>query len=40
MSRYGMNEDRRRSHEAGFSDHLVKPIDLPELIAAIRLMSN
>ncbi|OYW31507.1 MAG: hypothetical protein B7Z47_00850, partial [Chthoniobacter sp. 12-60-6] len=36
MSGYGMEEDMRRSREAGFSEHLVKPIDLRELIAAIR----
>jgi PAS domain S-box-containing protein len=40
MSGYGMNEDRRRSHEAGFSEHLVKPIDLPRLIAAIRRVTD
>jgi PAS domain S-box-containing protein len=40
MSGYGMNEDRRRSHEAGFSEHLVKPIDLPQLIAAIRRVAD
>ena len=40
MSGYGMNEDRRRSHEAGFSEHLVKPIDLPQLIAAIRRVTD
>jgi PAS domain S-box-containing protein len=36
MSGYGMEEDMRRSREAGFAEHLVKPIDLRELIAAIR----
>ena len=40
MSGYGMNEDRRRSHEAGFSEHLVKPIDLEQLIAAIRRVTD
>jgi CheY-like chemotaxis protein len=40
MSDYGMNEDRRRSHEAGFSAHLVKPIDLPQIIAAIRRVTD
>ena len=24
---YGQDEDRRRSHEAGFEQHLVKPVD-------------
>ena len=36
MSGYGMDEDVRRSREAGFSEHLVKPIDVPQLRAAIR----
>jgi len=36
MSGYGMEEDKRRSREAGFAEHLVKPIDLRELVAAIR----
>ncbi len=36
MSGYGREEDMRRSSDAGFSEHLVKPIDLRELLAAIR----
>ncbi len=36
MSGFGMDEDLRRSREAGFSEHLVKPIDIPKLEAAIR----
>lgn len=28
---YGQEEDRRRSEEAGFHDHVVKPIDLDTL---------
>ena len=40
MSGYGMNEDRRRSQEAGFTEHLVKPIDLPQLVAAIRRVTD
>lgn len=36
MSGYGMDEDVRRSREAGFTEHLVKPIDVPQLITAIR----
>ncbi len=27
MTGYGQDEDRRRSHEAGFDHHLVKPVD-------------
>ena len=36
MSGYGMDEDIRRSREAGFTEHLVKPVAVPLLIAAIR----
>jgi PAS domain S-box-containing protein len=36
MSGYGMEGDVRRSREAGFGDHLVKPVEVPKLIAAIR----
>ncbi len=36
MSGYGMDEDVRRSLEAGFGEHLVKPVSIPQLIAAIR----
>jgi CheY-like chemotaxis protein len=31
MTGYGQMEDKRRSQEAGFNAHLVKPVDLPEL---------
>jgi CheY-like chemotaxis protein len=31
VSGYGQEEDRRRSHEAGFDEHLIKPIDFAEL---------
>jgi len=36
MSGFGMEEDIRRSRDAGFSEHLVKPIDVGELIATIQ----
>ena len=36
LSGYGMDEDMRRSREAGFIDHLTKPINLPQLEAVIR----
>ena len=31
MTGYGQDEDRRRSREAGFDHHLVKPVDLDQL---------
>ena len=36
LSGYGMEDDVRRSHEAGFSKHLTKPVSLQALEAAIR----
>jgi len=36
LSGYGMEEDVRRSHEAGFLRHLTKPVDLQMLKAAIQ----
>jgi PAS domain S-box-containing protein len=35
ISGYGMEEDVRRSREAGFSEHLVKPVDISSLEQAI-----
>jgi PAS domain S-box-containing protein len=40
MSGYGMDDDVRRTREAGFLEHLVKPIDVPKLIAAIRRVAK
>jgi PAS domain S-box-containing protein len=40
MSGYGMEDDLRRSTEAGFTEHLVKPISVPSLIAAIRRVTE
>jgi CheY-like chemotaxis protein len=31
MTGYGKEEDRRRSQEAGFNVHLVKPVNLEDL---------
>jgi CheY-like chemotaxis protein len=36
LSGFGMEDDVRRSREAGFAIHLTKPIDFPKLQAAIR----
>jgi two-component system CheB/CheR fusion protein len=35
VSGFGMEEDLRRSREAGFREHLVKPVDVEKLKAAI-----
>ena len=35
LSGYGMEEDVRQSSEAGFAEHLVKPVDLAKLRGAI-----
>lgn len=36
LSGYGMEEDIRRSIEAGFADHVVKPVDLERLKSVMR----
>jgi two-component system CheB/CheR fusion protein len=35
LTGYGQDDDRRRSHEAGFNVHLVKPVDLDALRLAL-----
>ena len=40
VSGYGMEDDVRRSHESGFAEHLVKPIDPGQLKAAIERVST
>ncbi|HYO29260.1 MAG TPA: ATP-binding protein, partial [Thermomicrobiales bacterium] len=40
MSGYGMEDDIRRSREAGFVEHLVKPVSLPQLREAIRRVAG
>lgn len=35
LSGYGMEDDHRRSREAGFHEHLVKPVSFPDLLRAI-----
>ena len=37
---YGQDSDRRRSKEAGFDAHLVKPIQLPELALLIKNLGD
>jgi signal transduction histidine kinase len=38
LSGYGMEGDVQRAREAGFRLHLTKPVDLPQLIAALRTL--
>ena len=41
LTGYGQAEDRQRTAEAGFSVHLVKPVELPALRATIdRLLGS
>lgn len=40
LTGYGRDNDRARSAEAGFSGHLVKPVDLPRLLAVIADLSD
>jgi CheY-like chemotaxis protein len=36
LSGYGMEAHLRWSREAGFSDHIVEPIDISQLVGVIR----
>jgi CheY-like chemotaxis protein len=40
MSGYGMDEDLRRSRQAGFTEHLVKPVDISLLLTAITRVTS
>jgi CheY-like chemotaxis protein len=35
LTGWGQEEDRRRTHEAGFDQHLTKPVDLDALQALL-----
>jgi len=35
VTAYGLDEDRRRSHDAGFEHHLVKPVDPDALLRVL-----
>ncbi len=39
VSGYGQPEDRQRSHDAGFDDHLVKPVHRDALLSALGRVS-
>ena len=38
LTGYGQTEDRERARAAGFDDHLIKPVGLPELEGALVIM--
>ena len=40
LSGFGTEEDRRKSREAGFVEHLTKPVDLARLHAAIKAVAR
>jgi two-component system CheB/CheR fusion protein len=40
LSGFGMEEDMQRSREAGFLDHVVKPVDAAQLEAALRRVTT
>jgi CheY-like chemotaxis protein len=40
MTGWGQEEDRRRSHEAGFDHHLVKPVDPAALMKLLAGLSD
>jgi CheY-like chemotaxis protein len=40
LSGYGMEEDQRRSREAGFFDHVIKPVDPGQLVAVIQRIAR
>jgi signal transduction histidine kinase/CheY-like chemotaxis protein len=40
VSGYGRPEDRRRAREAGFDDHLIKPVSSDALVAALSARSS
>ena len=37
---WGQSNDRRKAREAGFDDHLVKPLELDSLRAALARWTN
>ena len=40
ISGYGQDEDRRRSKEAGFDHHLIKPLDQEALLSLLSVGDN
>jgi CheY-like chemotaxis protein len=40
MNGYGMEDDIRQSRDAGFVEHIVKPVNLSQLREAIRRVAG
>jgi CheY-like chemotaxis protein len=40
MTGYGMDEDVRKSLDAGFTDHIIKPVDMAQLQAVIQRVAH
>jgi DNA-binding response OmpR family regulator len=40
LTGWGQEEDRRKSHEAGFDGHLVKPVNYDELLELLSTLTN
>jgi CheY-like chemotaxis protein len=40
LTGWGQEEDRRKSQEAGFDGHLVKPVDYDKLLDLLNSLSN
>jgi PAS domain S-box-containing protein len=40
LTGWGQDDDRRKSHEAGFNGHLVKPVDYDKLLALLSELTN
>ncbi len=40
VTAYGQDEDRRRSYEAGFERHLIKPVDPNALLSVLKLSTG
>jgi DNA-binding response OmpR family regulator len=40
LTGWGQEEDRRKSVEAGFDDHFVKPVDSDKLLSRLRTVSG
>jgi CheY-like chemotaxis protein len=39
LTGWGQSEDRRRSQEAGFDGHLVKPVNYGDLVAMLKSLT-